>query len=926
MAPKPVLIETPAAQTAPVESALVQPAPTESTPTDTVELGLLLSVVAEKTGYPADVLNGGMDLETDLGIDSIKRVEIFAAVRERAAGLPPTDSPHMARLFQARTLDEVVRLMADGDEAGPAERATAAVHTNHMTQTASTDPTVVVRRLQVRPIAAPACGLAMAGLADGPISVIDGGSGLAPAVASRLTARGIAASAEERAPAPDAWGVILLGGMAPVSDPMAAAAVNRAAFQAARSVAARMSERGGVFVTVQDTGGCFGLADPDPARAWLGGLAALARTAAREWPQAAVKAIDCRRVARDDDAVADAIVDELLFGGSTLDVGLRADGTRWTVTDVAVPAFTESAAADQITADSVLVATGGGRGVTAAALLAVAAHRPRILILGRTPALDILEPANLASAYDEASLTRLLAESERAEGVTPSSPTELAARARAILARRETRATLDALERGGATVRYAAVDVTDADAVNRELARTRAQWGPITGLIHGAGVIADRLIADKTDEQFDHVYATKVEGLRVLLDATAADPVELLCVFSSVAARYGNPGQCDYAMANEVLNQVLCDERQRRPRCRIRAIGWGPWEAGMVTAAHAAHFRNRGVALIPLDAGARAFAAELRTDDDAVEVLLSAAAEGTSVATVTASRSLFAVEAAVNARTHGFLADHCPAGVPVLPLALAAEWFAAFGRAHRPDRLTALTDIRVLNRVDLPDLETGGHRFVIEGSEAAHEPGAFELRLTSPSTGITHYRARLIAPDAAPQHWSASTALFDISEVLSGEAVYNSPALFHGAAFRTLRRIEGMSREGAEAQVVGLRAAGWPDDRPWWTDPAAVDGALQAAVLWARHVTGDATLPMGVEAMRVHRAGPAPGTMRCLVRAAALAPDQTRCELALFDEDGNVRIELFGVGLVRRPDLASVHAAAAGASAGAGGAAQGGSR
>src|SRR5579883_3260598 len=90
VAPEPVLIEAPATPTAPVESALDQPAPTESTPTDTVELGLLLSVVAEKTGYPADMLNGGMDLETDLGIDSIKRVEIFAAVRERAAGLPPT--------------------------------------------------------------------------------------------------------------------------------------------------------------------------------------------------------------------------------------------------------------------------------------------------------------------------------------------------------------------------------------------------------------------------------------------------------------------------------------------------------------------------------------------------------------------------------------------------------------------------------------------------------------------------------------------------------------------------------------------------------------------------------------------------------------------------------------------------------------------
>jgi hypothetical protein len=113
-----------------------------------------------------------------------------------------------------------------------------------------------------------------------------------------------------------------------------------------------------------------------------------------------------------------------------------------------------------------------------------------------------------------------------------------------------------------------------------------------------------------------------------------------------------------------------------------------------------------------------------------------------------------------------------------------------------------------------------------------------------------------------------------------------------------------LSRQGAETQVVGVRAAGWPD-APWWTDPAAVDGALQTALLWARHATGDATLPMGIDAVRVHRPGPAPAALRCLVRAAAMATDETRCDIALLDEDGEVRTELLGVRLIRRPDIAT---------------------
>ncbi|GIF23626.1 polyketide synthase [Paractinoplanes tereljensis] len=834
--------------------------------TEPVSLTLLLAVVADKTGYPADMLNGGMDLEADLGIDSIKKVEIFAAVRERAEGLPDTDSAQMAQLFQARTLDEVMRgITAEPNLPG-------------------------LPRLQVQPVAAPACGLTLAGLRDGPITVVDGGSALAPAVVEQLRAHGITATAADL-PASDAHGaiqpdgdahgvpllggdvhgVILLGGMAPAADA-------RRGFQAARVVAAAMTERGGVFVTVQDTGGCFGLAEPKPAaketetdlggpqRAWLGGFAALTRTAAQEWPAAAAKAIDCERGGRGPDEVAAAIVTELLTGGPTLDVGLRADGTRWTLTEIEAPPDPSD---PRITDRSVLVVSGGARGVTAAALLALAAEgKPRMLLLGRTELAD--EPEFLAAAHDEPSLTRLLANHEPA-----ATPAQLTARARVVLAVREVRATLAGLERAGATVRYAAVDVTDRAALDRELARVRREWGAVTGLVHGAGVLADKRIADKTDDQFDRVYATKVAGLHALLDATADDPLDVLCLFSSVAARFGNPGQCDYAMANEVLNQVALAEQRRRPACRVRAIGWGPWEAGMVTPAHAAHFRDLKIPLIPLDAGARAFVAELSTPGDVVQVLI------TGGETAEAGRPRLRAEA----RTDDFLTDHAPAGVPVLPLAMAVEWFAAAGQARYPGRPTALGGLRVLHRIELPDLANGGHRFTIEVTPAD------ELRLGN------HYRARLAAPER-PRTWSTPTAL----EPFNG-SVYDSDVLFHGPRFQMLREVRGLSREGAEAQVVGVRAVGWPD-APWWSDPAAVDGALQTAVLWARHTTGHATLPMGVEAIHVHRPGPAPATLRCLVRATSVATDETRCDIALFDGDGEIRTELLGVSLIRRPDVA----------------------
>ena len=70
--------------------------------------GILMEIVAEKTGYPSEMLEPGMDMEADLGIDSIKRVEILGAMEERVPGLPPVDAEILAEL---RTLGRIVEVM-----------------------------------------------------------------------------------------------------------------------------------------------------------------------------------------------------------------------------------------------------------------------------------------------------------------------------------------------------------------------------------------------------------------------------------------------------------------------------------------------------------------------------------------------------------------------------------------------------------------------------------------------------------------------------------------------------------------------------------------------------------------------------------------------------------------------------------------------
>src|SRR5262249_18948353 len=283
---------------------------------------------------------------------------------------------------------------------------------------------------------------------------------------------------------------------------------------------------------------------------------------------------------------------------------LRADGTRTTLATVAVPA--QPGTSSPLGPDSVVVVSGGGRGVTAAGLVALARTcHPRIVLLGRTSLAP--EAAAFENINNDQDLSRALIEKIRGEG-REATPAEILAEKGRVLASHEIRATIDALTAAGSPARYLTVDVQDEAALVSALDTVREEWGPITAIVHGARGLADKRIAEKTDEQFNRVFDTKVVGLRSLLAATTSDPVNTVCLFSSVAARTGNPGQADYAMANEVLNLVACAERSRRGNsCNIRSIAWGPWDGGMVTPGLKTHFQQLGVPLIPIESAAKIF-------------------------------------------------------------------------------------------------------------------------------------------------------------------------------------------------------------------------------------------------------------------------------------------------------------------------------
>ena len=258
------------------------------------------------------------------------------------------------------------------------------------------------------------------------------------------------------------------------------------------------------------------------------------------------------------------------------------------------------------------VVVSGGAEVTAAAVIALARRFPgRFLLLGRSETMD--EPDWARGIQTDGELNPLMTALQQS-GRRPH-PREVGEQVARVRSSREILATLNAIRDAGAEARYAAVSVTDQEGLSNVIESLRQEWGPVRGLIHGAGVIADKHIRDKSSDDFQRVFDTKVLGLEALFQATASDPLKWIGLFSSVAARTGNQGQCDYAMANEVLNKVAQVEARNRPDCLVRSLGWGPWEGGMVQPQLKARFEAMGVPLIPIPVGAKMLVDEVSCAD-----------------------------------------------------------------------------------------------------------------------------------------------------------------------------------------------------------------------------------------------------------------------------------------------------------------------
>ncbi|MET4926106.1 SDR family oxidoreductase [Streptomyces sp. PSRA5] len=574
-------------------------------------LAAVLSVVADRTGYPVEMIEPELDLEADLSVDSIKRAEIAGELAVRL-GLPLDASGELDGLSTARTAAGITGLLVErltGTGDTPPEAETAA---GTATETAAGGGSAAGEGSAEAEILAPQrlefteapLDEVTGSIAAGAVVLLLGGGELAPVLAERLRAAGASPTLVPAGELPTATAdaVVLLDTLDAAEPPLPdALPLFQAAFAGAPGTVVAVERR---------TEGA------------ASGLRGFFRSVAREYPDMKATLVEVAADATAD-AVSDALVTELAATERepvVLNDGGKRRALRLTPTDLGALAATGAGPAGEgraeaeaagLDRESVVLLVGGARGITARFARTIAsASRCRIELMGRTPVPAASEDPATAGAADRDGLRAAFL----ATGLT--SPGEVERLVGAVLAEREVRATVEALRALGSEVRYHCVDVLDTEAVRATVKDVYAEHGRLDGVVYAAGVIEDKLLAEKSTESFGRVFSTKVDGARAVLDAVDVLPrgPRFAVLFGSIAAALGNRGQSDYAAANDALEEL--GRRWSTDYRRGLTVHWGPWAAaetngGMVTPALMRSYAARGIKLIDPEEGPLSLLREL---------------------------------------------------------------------------------------------------------------------------------------------------------------------------------------------------------------------------------------------------------------------------------------------------------------------------
>ena len=715
----------------------------------------VLAIVAEKTGYPEDMLDLDLDLEADLGIDTVKQAEMFAAVRAaydipRDENLKLRDFPtlaHVIKFAHERSRKGIVAPTAQGQGATiPKAQDPQTVPEAGKPPLASLDAANRIPRRVPLPLLRPPVTFfkdTIVRLARGTrVLIMPDKGGVADAVSKKLcaldvevtrldplsTADALTSAVETYIKAGPVHGVYWLPALDPEGEIRdlkpaiwheALRVRVKSLYTVMRTLYSQIAQTGTFLISATRMGGYHGYDEAGAVSPAGGAVVGFSKAYKREHMEVLVKALDFE-TRRDSDEIAEVLIEETLHDPGAIEIGYTGH-QRWVVGLQEKPAD-DGQPSMQLDKNTVFVVTGAaGSIVSAITSDLAAASGGTFYLVDMVPKPDPTNADLKRLITDREGLKRDLFSriQQRGGRATPALiEKELAGLERAQAAQ----AAIDAVTAAGGTAQYFSVNLIDPVAVAGVVDEIRKRSGRIDVVLHAAGMDRSHALPDKDPKEFDLVFDVKADGFFNLLHAIGDMPLGAAVVFSSIAGRFGNVGQTDYSAANDLLCKITSNFRMTRPSVRAIAIDWTAW-SGIGMAARGSIpkiMEAAGIDMLPPEAGVPVIRRELTAGGTRGEVVIaqrlgvllnefdatggldSAAVsklgpEAGPIAADLASATLydgFTVSTVLDPSVQPFLYDHKIDGTPVLPGVMGVEAFAEAAVALLPGwRVRAVEDI-----------------------------------------------------------------------------------------------------------------------------------------------------------------------------------------------------------------------------------------
>jgi NAD(P)-dependent dehydrogenase (short-subunit alcohol dehydrogenase family) len=633
-----------------------------------------------------------------------------------------------------------------------------------------------------------------------------------------------------------------------------------------------------------------------------GGITGLVKCLNLEWSSVFCRVVDVQPELSNEN-ISSQIISELHDANvSIVEVAYSEEG-RKTTTATPSEIFENKEIKTTVTSDSVFLVSGGARGVTANCVIEAAMiFKCKFILLGRSE-FDFVVPAFAKNENDDGVLKRLIMNDLKERGEKPSLPLVKSIH-KNIVAKKEIDETIKEIESHGGEVIYIKGDVTKLSSFKLALTAAEKKLGKVTGIIHGAGRLADKYIQDKTENDFENVLSVKLDGLLSLFAAVSLNKLEHLIMFSSVAGFYGNVGQTDYAIANEILSKVAHLFKTNHPNTHVSAINWGAWDSGMVSGELKAQFEAAGITLVNSDGGAAMMVNELNSDyNNQPQCIIG----GTLPAAVSHIGALetYRIHRKLTLENNPFLNHHVIQGNAVLPVVNAVGWMSQCCEKLYPDfAVFKIENTKLYKGIIFDGKQKEDYIVELKETEKTAEKIFFDAAVISEGGKLpmNHYRAKvtLVNKKNIPQAPKYKHQVSGTYQPTDGAILYKDGSLFHGEYFRGIEQVLDCNEKqivlSCNAPIVPAAVQGQFAVQS--VNTFAADIQYQGMLVWVQKNRGGAnSLPLETKSATLYKQVPFGQPLFVNISVVEATDTKMTANCTVYDAEGDVYLVTEGAAV-----------------------------